>query len=129
MMKTSLKTQGLGHMAQSGEIDQQAYKHAEELRYKGYAATDILKELEGQGMERSAAQAVLARLYKKSDTAGREAAFKTMLIGGSICLIGIMITLVTFEAAAGGGRFIVAFGAILGGGYKFLEGLYTFIRS
>jgi hypothetical protein len=111
------------------ELDQKAYKQAEELRYKGYAATDILKELESQGIERSTAQAVLARLYTKSDKAGREAALMTMAIGGSICLIGIVITMISFEAASGGGRYIVAFGAILSGGYKFLEGLYTYMRS
>lgn len=116
-------------MAQQSEIDQAIYKHAEELRYLGYAASDILKELENRGVDRSTAKAVLARLYKTADKAGREAAMRNMLVAGSICLIGIVITMLSFEAAASGGRYIVAFGAILVGGYKFLEALYTYIKG
>jgi hypothetical protein len=109
------------------DIAQKAYKHAEQLRYQGYAATDILKELESQGMERSAAQTILARLYTKSDTAARENALKVMLVSGVTCFLGILITVGTFNS--GLGFTVVTYGAIFGGGYKFLEALYTYIKS
>ena len=48
-----------------------------------------------------------------------------MMIGAVICFIGIAVTTLTYQAAAssGGGRFMIAWGAILFGGAQFLRGL------
>ena len=51
---------------------------------------------------------------------------RNMAIGGVICLIGILVTVGTYSAAAssrGGGHYVVAWGAILFGGIQFLKGL------
>jgi hypothetical protein len=49
---------------------------------------------------------------------------KNMAIGGGICVIGIIITAVTYSSASSsGGRFVVAWGAILFGGIRLLWGM------
>jgi hypothetical protein len=49
---------------------------------------------------------------------------KNMLIGGGICGVGIVITAVTYSSAStGGGSYVVAWGAILFGGIRFIWGL------
>jgi hypothetical protein len=60
-----------------------------------------------------------------SQTAPADGALRNMGIGGAICAIGLAVTIVTYSAAAsapGGGRYLVAWGAILFGGLQFLRG-------
>ncbi|MGZ6267647.1 MAG: hypothetical protein ACXWNR_03685 [Candidatus Limnocylindrales bacterium] len=51
-----------------------------------------------------------------------------MVIGGLICAGGVVVTLATYNAAAssGGGSYIIAWGAIVFGGLRFLRGLARF---
>lgn len=51
---------------------------------------------------------------------------KDMAIGGLICLIGLVVTIGTYAAASSsptGGRYTVAWGAIVFGGFRFFKGL------
>jgi hypothetical protein len=48
---------------------------------------------------------------------------KHMAIGGLVFVVGCVVTLVTFSAAQGGGRFLFAWGAILFGAVQFLYGV------
>jgi hypothetical protein len=50
-----------------------------------------------------------------------------MAIGGAIFVVGSVVTLATFSAAQGGGRFVVAWGAMLFGGVQFLAGIVQFL--
>ena len=50
-----------------------------------------------------------------------------MVIGGLICAVGVVVTLVTYNQAAPGGTYIVAWGAIIFGGIRFLRGLARFL--
>lgn len=48
----------------------------------------------------------------------------SMWIGGIICLVGIVVTVGSFLAAGeGGGRYYIAWGAIVFGGIQFFRGL------
>ena len=51
------------------------------------------------------------------------AAKNQMIIGALICIVGIVVTAVTYSAATGGGRYVVAWGAIIFGGFRFIRGL------
>jgi len=66
---------------------------------------------------RSAAQALIAR--------GK----RDMVVGGLWCGGGIAVTLYTHAAAAGGGTYIVAWGAILFGGIQFLRGVAHYLGA
>jgi hypothetical protein len=57
----------------------------------------------------------------------REKAMNKMMWGAFICIIGIAITLCTYSSAArSGGSYTIAYGAILVGGFRFLQGLYYY---
>ena len=47
-----------------------------------------------------------------------------MIVGGLVCLLGLAITIGTFMASAdGGGRFTIAYGAVIFGAIQFFRGL------
>jgi hypothetical protein len=52
-----------------------------------------------------------------------------MGIGLLIAVIGLAITIGTYSAASGGGRYVIAWGAIAVGAWRFLLGLYQFVRG
>jgi hypothetical protein len=54
---------------------------------------------------------------------------KQMVIGGLICIVGIVVTVGSFNAARAGGSYVVAYGAIIWGGFQFLRGLYHYNNS
>jgi hypothetical protein len=54
---------------------------------------------------------------------------KDMSVGCVVCIIGIVVTLVTYGAASGGGTYVIAWGAILFGALQFLKGLFNLLRG
>lgn len=54
---------------------------------------------------------------------------RNMLVGGGICLVGIAITVFTYQAARPGGSYTVAYGAIAVGAIQFIYGLAKFIEQ
>ena len=59
----------------------------------------------------------------------RRAGLRNMAIGGVVCVAGLVITGVTFSAAAssGGGSYIVFWGAIVFGAIQFFRGLNQYL--
>jgi len=56
----------------------------------------------------------------------------SMVIGGLICLVGIVVTVVSYSAASSssrGGSYVVAWGAILFGGIRFFKGLFQSMKG
>ncbi|HEY0978163.1 MAG TPA: hypothetical protein VGE21_11900 [Flavobacteriales bacterium] len=51
-----------------------------------------------------------------------KAARKDMLIGGIICVVGILITTVSYYNSSGTGSYVVAWGAILVGAVRLFQG-------
>jgi hypothetical protein len=50
-----------------------------------------------------------------------------MVVGGLACLFGIVVTAATYSIAASsskGGKYVVAWGAIVFGGIRFLKGMF-----
>jgi hypothetical protein len=56
---------------------------------------------------------------------------KNMLYGALWCIGGIIVTAATYSSAvsSGGGRYFVAWGAIIFGGIQFLQGLYQYLTA
>lgn len=48
---------------------------------------------------------------------------RNMAIGGFVCIVGLIVTLGSMAAASGGGRFVIAWGAVIFGGIQFLRGM------
>ena len=53
----------------------------------------------------------------------KSAAKKDMLVGGLWFFGGIAVTAITYSMASGGGRYFLAWGAIIFGGIQFFKGL------
>jgi hypothetical protein len=54
---------------------------------------------------------------------------KNMLWGAVWCIGGIIVTAATYSAAQGGGKYVVAYGAIAVGGIQFLIGAVQAARA
>ena len=46
-----------------------------------------------------------------------------MLVGAVVCAIGVIVTIGSFAAAAPGGTYVVAYGAIIWGAIRFFQGM------
>jgi hypothetical protein len=62
-------------------------------------------------------------VFKLQKKANREVARKNMVFGAIWCIGGTLVTALTYQAASGGGHYIIAWGAIIFGGFQFLRGL------
>ncbi len=54
---------------------------------------------------------------------------KNMVTGLGVAALGAVVTAATYEMASGGGVYVVAYGAIIGGAIQFIIGLVQFIGS
>lgn len=96
---------------------------AEQLR-SGVYPRDVQLMLIEKGLDHESARTVVSNLTRLRSEAIRKEAYKNMGYGALWCIGGIVVTLGTYSAASGGGRFMVAWGAILFGGIQFFRGLF-----
>jgi hypothetical protein len=54
---------------------------------------------------------------------------RNMLVGGLWCGGGLLVTLFTYMAASGGGTYVVAWGAIIFGGWQLLKGISQYLAA
>lgn len=81
-----------------------------------------------KGLDENSATAVIDNLEREIEVARKNRANKDMLYGALWCVGGIVVTVVTMSAASGGGRYVVAWGAILFGGVQFVKGLINYSK-
>lgn len=86
-------------------------------------------ELVKQGMDEKSADALVANLEEQIEAAQRKKNNRDMLIGGLWMVGGIVVTAVTFSAASGGGKYVIAWGAIIFGGIQFFTGLARSLQN
>jgi len=110
---------------QSTTIDEQtAYNFAtDQIIHQHRTSEDVADMLVQKGMERNAAYNVVDSIYEQINDAKRQRAKKDMLYGGLWFFGGLIVTIVTYSSASGGGRYVVAWGAIIFGGIQFFRGL------
>jgi hypothetical protein len=92
---------------------------------KGVALPELQKALKERGVDAKAAKTVAVDMEKARIRAMQEAGRRNIFHGLCWCAGGLALTIFTHEAAAaaGGGPFVLAWGAILFGGIQFLRGL------
>jgi hypothetical protein len=116
------------------EIKDDMYVYALERLEKGQKARDVRKQIIEAGYEPSQADQIVqtALRYQREReaqaqqeaSAYKAAGPRNMAIGGIICLASIVVTVGTMAMASeGGGRFILAWGAIVCGAIQFYRGL------
>lgn len=67
----------------------------------------------------------LRALAEKSKALGR----KNIISGALWCIGGIVVTVITYNAASGGGSYVVAWGAILFGFVQLIQGIYQTVTA
>jgi hypothetical protein len=99
------------------------YHFAIEQMRAGVAPAEVEQSLVRCGLSTEAAAAVVGDLKRARSEALREAGRKNMRYGAMWCVGGVVVTVLTLQAAAGGGQFVIAWGAILFGAIQFFRGL------
>jgi hypothetical protein len=102
------------------------FKPVKKCSYCGRQNTDDASDCSGCGTEFPGGSKDSQTSPDASDNPERAAAEKRMLHGAIWCIGGILVTLLTYAAAAnspGGGTYIVAWGAIVFGARRFFQGL------
>jgi hypothetical protein len=105
------------------EIVDSLYAFAAERLMNGTPPDQIERELMDRGLDAEAARIIVSNLQQARAKAMKEAGQKNMLFGALWCIGGIIVTAVTYQAAIGGGSYVVAWGAILFGAIQFFRGL------
>jgi len=108
------------------QIVQSIYNFAAQQMRAGVAPADIEKQLVNQGLDAEGAATVVANLANARKQALKKAGQKKMLYGALWCIGGTVVTVLTHQAAvnSGGGRYVVAWGAIVFGAIEFFRGLF-----
>ena len=107
----------------SDQVVEAIYAFAAEQLHNGVRPADVERLLRDKGLEAETAQTVVANLCQARTKALREAGKKNMLYGALWCIGGTVVTVLTYQAAAGGGRYVVAWGAIIFGAIQFFRGM------
>lgn len=81
--------------------------------------------------EAQAAAAQLDRVNQVEEaSSSRDSGMRNMVVGGLWCIGGTLVTAISYNAAASsstGGRYIIAWGAIIFGAIQFFKGLFQFL--
>jgi hypothetical protein len=108
------------------QVVQAVYREAAQMMQSGKSDYHVEQALLAKGIPADAARTVVSRLRSACSEAYRNEAYKQMAIGAVIAIIGIVVTFGTYSAAAnnpGGGSYVVAWGAIIFGGWRFIRGV------
>ncbi|MDR3094395.1 MAG: hypothetical protein LBU62_07140 [Bacteroidales bacterium] len=63
-----------------------------------------------------------AQILEEKKSAKKKKANKDMIAGALWCIGGTIVTVMTYSAASSGGRYMVAWGAIIFGAIQFIKG-------
>ena len=104
---------------------QAIYSYAGQQMRNGVAPAVIEKTLIKQGLDAETAAGVVSNLMQAKAKALKAAGRKNMLYGALWCIGGTVVTALSYQAAAnaGGGKYVLAWGAILFGGIQFFRGM------
>jgi DNA-directed RNA polymerase subunit RPC12/RpoP len=106
------------------QVAESAQTFATQQILAGADPAEVRSSLTRSGLDAASAARVAGRANQLKAAARREAARSNMYHGALWCIGGIAVTAMTYRAAAGagGGPFVIAWGAILFGAIQFLRG-------
>lgn len=120
---------------------QETYSIATELRNRNLSDPTIIRELESRGVPSVTARNIVRNLKAagrnpgydaryEGDAGIHEEAMKQMGIGAVVCIIGIVVTVLSYGAVAKtGGSYVIAWGAVVFGALRFVRGLSMYNNS
>jgi hypothetical protein len=104
------------------QIVEVVYRFAAELLGAGVAPDEVRRQLVAKGLDEETAAVVVARLAAARREEALRVGSRNMLHGALWAVGGLVVTIVTMAAAAGGGTYVVAWGAIVLGAVQFGRG-------
>lgn len=92
---------------------------------------EVIQILMNDGIAEKGASLIVERMFEEVKKQRKKDAIKSIVVGSIILIIGLLITCITYNNAAnnGGGRFILAWGALGGGAFYSLYGVVNFIKA
>lgn len=105
------------------QVAEAAYGLAAQEMINGRADAEIEAMLVEKGLSMDDAAGVVANLRYHRDEAVRKAGQKNMLFGALWAGGGLLVTILTMQAAQGGGTYVVAWGAVIFGAIQFIQGV------
>lgn len=118
------------HQNEEQKVVDQIYDYAEQLMLvEKKAAQETINALIEQGLDEENATVVVFNLEKQIKAEKKERAKKDILYGALWFVGGTVITVATYSAASGGGRYMIAWGAILLGGVQLVKGLVNISKE
>lgn len=107
------------------DTDRAVYEFAASQVVSGKSKSQVEQALLEKGMDVESAKIVTSTVFRMHNDAMSDAGKKNMLYGLLWCVGGAIVTAVTYQMAASspsGGRYVVAWGAIVFGAIQFLRG-------
>jgi uncharacterized protein YoaH (UPF0181 family) len=114
------------------------FAYADRLLNAGQTPTEVERELMAKGLDRGPAATIVAKVVSERARQAMERdrqeaqvsaastssgdAGGNIALGAIICVIGILVTVVSYSSAAGGGTYVVAWGAIVFGAIRMFKG-------
>lgn len=99
------------------------YGYVAQQLQSGQSRHRVVEDLTNKGMASLTAEEVVDDVVTMRKKAYRNAGKRNMVIGALWCVGGIAVTAITYQAATGGGVYVVTWGAIIFGAIQFFRGL------
>lgn len=99
------------------------YRYGAAKLAAGQSTDEVKSALVEKGLEPEVAATIVTEIAEVHRKAKKEAGKRNMMWGAGIAVLGIIVTAATYSAASGGGSYVVAWGAIVFGGFRFFRGL------
>ena len=92
---------------------------------------EMIKILVNDGLAEKGATKIVDTMVKVVKRQRKISAIKSFVIGSIILVVGLIITCLTYQEASnnGGGRFILAWGALGGGAFYAVSGLVNYLKA
>ena len=92
---------------------------------------EVIEILKGDGLKEKGAAMIVDRMIAVIKQQRKKAAIKAIVVGAAILIVGLIITGITYINAVsnGGGRYILAWGALGGGGFYTFSGIVSYIKA
>lgn len=109
--------------SQQTALYNEAWQTANNLHQGGVPAAAIYEIVVKKGVDPATAQQMVDNVSKMKINPGKAEGRRDMLIGGLWIAGGLVITIGTYMAAQGGGRYLITYGPIIYGVIRFFKGV------
>ena len=103
----------------------------ERLTKNEWSPYKVQKKLEENGLSEDDARDVVnycRKIIEEERKSVIKNAIKNMVVGALFCIGGIAVTMASYSAVPNGGKYILWYGAIIGGAVDFIIGLYNLLK-